>query len=111
MQRTGNRETEGAMKLVTRKTRKAIDKSVRKAMKKHGPALIAALASGLASSIATLAKTEAPGRHGKSHLAELAARAEESLSDTVPKKSRKRDPEKKRTGLSASQHEDRHSTM
>ena len=100
------------MKLVKRKTRKAIEKSVRKAMKKHGPAIVAALAGGLASSIATLAQTDAPGKHGKSNLADMAERAEESLTDKLPKKSRKRNPEKKSARLTArSQGEERQRAM
>jgi len=82
------------MKLVNRKTRKAIEKSVRKAMKHHGPALIAGLVSGLASTIATLAKTEAPHGHGKSNLTDVVEQAKESL--TGGKKSRTHGGEKKR---------------
>ena len=80
-------------KLVNRKTRKALNRSVRKAMKKHGPTLLAGLASGLASSIATLAGTEAPGKHGKWNLADLVKRAGESLRDKGGKKSRSPKPE------------------
>ena len=69
------------MKLVTRKTRKQIAKTVRKAMKKHGDALMASLATGLASSIATLAKTQSPVRPGKSNLADVVDRAKESVVD------------------------------
>jgi hypothetical protein len=67
------------MKLVNRKTRKAIEKTVRKALKRQGPALVAAVASGLASSLATLAKTEAPGKDGKSNLANIAERVAEAM--------------------------------
>jgi hypothetical protein len=70
------------MKLVSRKTRKAIDKTVRKAMKKHGPALVAAAASGLVSVIATLAKTEAPGKRGTSNLADLVEGASAAVTGT-----------------------------
>jgi len=87
------------MKLVNRKTRKAIEKSVRKAMKKHGPALMASLASGLASSIATLATTKEPGKRGKSNLAGIVERAEESMTGTTRKKSKARKVEKKRRPL------------
>jgi hypothetical protein len=83
------------MKLVNRKTRKAIKKSVRKAMKKHGATLMAGLASGLASTLATLAKTEAPGKHGKSNLAHAAERLEEAFTERRPRKSRNRDTKKK----------------
>jgi hypothetical protein len=77
------------MKLINRKTRKAIEKSVRKAVKKHGPALMAGLASGLASSLATLAKTEAPGKHGKSNLANIVQRFEEALAQGGHEKKRR----------------------
>jgi hypothetical protein len=50
------------MKLVSRKTRKVLEKAVRKAVKKHGPTLVAALATGLASSIAALATAEGTRR-------------------------------------------------
>jgi hypothetical protein len=84
------------MKLVNRKTRKAIEKSVRKAMKKHGPALVAALAGGIASSIATLAKTEAPDKHGKSNLANLVDGATASVQGDSVDRSRPGLREKKR---------------
>jgi hypothetical protein len=67
------------VKLINRKTQKAIRKSVRKAMRKHGAALVAGLVSGVASSLATLANTEAPGAHGKSNLANIAGRVEHAL--------------------------------
>ena len=75
------------MKLVNRKTRKAIKKSVRKAMKKHGPTLLASLTSALASTLATLAKTEAPGKRGKSNLADLAERMDDSITHNGSDKS------------------------
>ena len=83
------------MKLVNRKTKKAIEKSVRKAMKKHGPMLLAGLASGLASTIATLARTEAPDGHGQSNLGKMAQQAKDSLTNA--KKSRIHGREKKST--------------
>jgi hypothetical protein len=67
------------MKLVNRKTRKLIEKSVRKAMKKHAPALIAAMASSLVSTIATLANTDASDKPGKSKLGDVVEQATESL--------------------------------
>ena len=84
------------MKLINRKTRKAIDKSVRKALKRHGPALIAGLASGLASSLATLSKTEAPGTDGKSNLAMMAERLEEALTTGDQDKKQKKHHGKKK---------------
>jgi hypothetical protein len=68
------------MKLVNKKTRKAINKAVRKAMKKNGPALMAGLAGAFASSLATLAKTEAPGKRGKSNLADLVDRVQDTVA-------------------------------
>ena len=83
------------MKLVNRKTRKAIEKSVRRAMKRHGPALMATLVSGLASSLATLAATDAPDRRGKSNLADKLEQATDSLTG-ARKKAKARNAEKKR---------------
>ena len=82
------------MKLVNRKTKKAIEKSVRKAFKKHGPALIAGLVSSLAATVATLAKTEAPDGHGKSNLGDMAEQVTASL--TGGKRSHRHGREKKR---------------
>ena len=53
------------MKLVDRKTRKAVRKTVKKAVKKHGAKIAAGLAGGIASTLATLASTEAAGTNGK----------------------------------------------
>ena len=78
------------MKLVKRKTRKAIEKSVRKAMKRHGPAIVAALAGGLASSLATLANTDAPNKGGKSNLADMADQAKAAVTTSAAKPSRNR---------------------
>ena len=78
------------MKLVGRKTRKAIEKSVKKALKRHGPAIVAALAGGLASAIATSASTETPGKRGKSNLADVVDRATAAITGTKDKKSSRR---------------------
>jgi hypothetical protein len=69
------------MKLVNKKTRKAINKAVSKAMKKHGQTLLAGLLGGLASTLATLAKTDAPGTGGKSNLSLLAENIKEALNE------------------------------
>jgi hypothetical protein len=90
------RDQGGSMKLVNKKTRKAIEKTVRKAMKKHGPALMASLAAGLASSIATLAKTEAPGRRGMSNLGDLLDQARSAVSEGGRHAGRSDDSQKKR---------------
>ena len=84
------------MKLVNRKTRKVIQKSIRKAMKKHGRVLMASLASALASSVATLANTDAPAKHGRSNLGNILEQTKKSLSQNGGKKSRARHSKKKR---------------
>lgn len=84
------------MKLMKKKTRKMIDKAVRKAMKKNGPALLAGLAGAFASSLATLANTEAPGKRGKSNLANVVDRVQDSLTTPQEKKSRSRIEKKSR---------------
>ena len=84
------------MKLMKKKTRKMIDKAVRKAMKKNGPALLAGLAGAFASSLATLANTEAPGKRGKSNLANVVDRVQDSLTTPQEKKSRRRIEKKSR---------------
>lgn len=73
------------MKLVSRKTRKAINKSVRKAIVKNAPVLVAAVASGLASAIATLGRTESPDRPGKSNLADMVDRAKDAVMPDAPR--------------------------
>ncbi len=52
------------MKLIKRKTRKAIEKSVSKAIRKHGPKIATGLAAGLASSIATYISNDESGTSG-----------------------------------------------
>jgi hypothetical protein len=85
---------EASMKLVNKKTRKAINKAVRKAMKKNGPALMAGLAGAFASSLATLAKTDAPGKGGKSNLADLVDRVQHTVAgdDTKSEGAEKKAP-------------------
>ncbi len=60
------------MKLVKRKTRKAIKKSVSKAIDKHGPQIAAAVVGGIASTLATLAGAESSEDPGKSKLTRFA---------------------------------------
>lgn len=67
------------MKIVNRKTRKAIRKSVNKVLKKHGPEFAAGLAGSVASALATLASTQAPGRGKKSNLAAMSERVSDAL--------------------------------
>ena len=67
------------MKLLSRKTKKAIEKSVRKALKKAGPALVAAVVSSLGSSLAALASTESAERPGKSNLTDVVDRARKAV--------------------------------
>jgi hypothetical protein len=69
------------MKMVNRKTRKAIRKAVKKVIKKHGAKIAAGLAGGIASTLATLASTEAPGAKGKrSNLGEVSKRVTDMIS-------------------------------
>jgi hypothetical protein len=85
------------MKVMKRKTRKAITKSVRKAIKKHGPQIAAGLAGGIASTLATLANTDAPGTKGrKSNLAALSQKVSDSLSGTESHKRGGRNTDKKK---------------
>jgi hypothetical protein len=97
------------MKLMKKKTRKAISKSVGKVIHKHGPAIASGLAGSIASTLATLAGTEAPGSKGKkSNLAKVSEDVSEKLtgstdeqirgdwSDESTKKKKHRDPEAER---------------
>lgn len=69
------------MTLMNRKTRKAIRRSVRKVIRKHGPEIIAGLAGAMASAVATLASTEAAGTGGKrSNLGKLSDKVAGALS-------------------------------
>jgi hypothetical protein len=71
----------GAVKLMNRKTRKALRKSVQKVIRKHGPEIIAGLAAAVASAMATLASTEAAGSDGKkSNLGKLSDKVAGALS-------------------------------
>jgi hypothetical protein len=77
------------MRLVKKKTRKAISKSVGKVIQKHGPAIAAGLAGGIASTLATLAGTEAPGSKGKkSNLAKLSDDISERLTGSTDERIR-----------------------
>jgi hypothetical protein len=86
------------MKLVGRKTRKAIRKSVKKIVKKHGGKIATGLASGVASSLATLAKTEAPGTGGKSNLKQASKKVSDMLAGEEGKRSRKGGRDRKKFG-------------
>ena len=78
------------MKLVTRKTKKAVRKSVKKLIKKHGADVAAGLVGTAASALATLAGTEAPRARGKkSILAELSHQLAATVAGDKVKKSRK----------------------
>ena len=69
------------MKLMNRKTRKAIRKSVQKVIRQHGPEIIAGIAAAVASAVATLASTEAAGTDGKkSNLGKLSDKVAGALS-------------------------------
>ena len=69
------------MKIVKRKTQKAIRKSLKKVIKKHGSKIAAGLAGGIASALATLASTEAPrGKGAKSNLSALSQMLSDKLT-------------------------------
>ena len=70
------------MKLMNRKTRKAIRKSVQKVIRQHGPEIIAGIAAAVASAVATLASTEAAGSTDgkKSNLGKLSDKVAGALS-------------------------------
>jgi hypothetical protein len=63
------------MKLLKRKTRKAIKKQFKKAINKHGPEIAAGLIGGLASTLMTLANTDEDGS-GKTKVGKLAKKVE-----------------------------------
>lgn len=86
------------MMIVKRKTSKAIRKSVNRVIKKHGPRIAAGLAGGIASALATLASTEAPGRKGrKSNLGALSQQVTDALAGDVSSESRKKGRASKHT--------------
>lgn len=86
------------MKLMNRKTRKAIRKSVKKVLKKHGPKIVAGLAASIASTLATLASTDAPGTKGKqSNLRKAVRQVSDVLRGDTGKRSRKRDVRRERS--------------
>jgi hypothetical protein len=92
--RTRGIQTELAMKILDRKTQKAIRKVFTKVIRKHAPEIAAGLAGSLSATLATLAGTDTPGGTKKSNLAALS----ETLSDMVTgggKKSRKKDSGRK----------------
>jgi hypothetical protein len=69
------------LKLMNRRTRKAIRKSLRKVIRKHGPEIITGLAAAAASAIATLASTDAAATEGrKSNLGKLSDKVAGALS-------------------------------
>jgi hypothetical protein len=85
-----NGTSEAAVKLLKRKTRKALRKSINKIAKKHGSKIAVGLMGSLASTLATLASTDAPGGHGKrSNLDELSRRLSEAMIAPLDKKSRR----------------------
>ena len=77
------------MKLVKRKTRKAIRKGVNRLITKHGGEIAAGLAGSIASTLATLASTNAPGTKGpKSNLGKLSEKLVDTLTGKKAKKTR-----------------------
>jgi threonine aldolase len=53
------------MKLMSRKTRKAIRKNVKKVIKRHGPEVAAGLAAGVASAVGALAMAKTSNNRAK----------------------------------------------
>ena len=79
------------MKILKRKTRRAIRKSINKIAKKHGSEIAAGLVGSLASTLATLASTDAPAGRGKrTNLAELSRRLSEAITGPLGKKSHRK---------------------
>jgi ATP-dependent protease HslVU (ClpYQ) peptidase subunit len=68
------------MKIMKKKTRRAIRKSVRKLANKHGREIAVGLIGSIASALATLANTEAPGSGGKSNLAKMSKDISKTLN-------------------------------
>jgi hypothetical protein len=96
------------MKIVNRKTRKAIRKSVKKVVKKHGAKVAAGLVGGIASTLATLASTEAPGKGKQTNLAKVSKKVGDMI--TSGGSSRKRAASKQTLGKSGKRGK-RHSTQ
>jgi hypothetical protein len=89
----------GEAMIVKRKTRKAILKSVNKVVKKHGPKVAAGLAGSIASALAALAGTQAPGRKGKkSNLAALSERVSDAVGEGSRESRTKADKKKRKHG-------------
>jgi hypothetical protein len=81
------------VKLITRKTQKAIRKNLKRAIKQHGPAIAAGLVGGIASTLATLSSNDEFVGDAKARL--------NKLSDKVQAITNGRDSRKGRTGKSA----------
>src|SRR4051812_34846439 len=77
------------MKLVKKKTRKAISKRIGKVIHKHAPVIAAGLAGSIASTLATLAGTDAPGSKGKkSNLTKLSEEGYDKLTGSTDERIR-----------------------
>lgn len=75
------------MKLVGRKTRRAIEKSVAKVIKKHGPMIATGIAASLASSLATLLSSDSSGsgtKGRKGKVSTLASLLPKQVTDMFP---------------------------
>jgi hypothetical protein len=92
------------MRIVKKKTQKKITKAFQKLVKKHGPEIGATLAGGIASSLAALASTRAPGDKGlKASLAKLSDDLNELLGGDG-KKSRKKARSRKKGSATKGKH-------
>ena len=74
------------MKLINRKTRKAIRKNLKKAINKHGAAIAAGLVGGIASTLATLAGTDELDNDAKSRVRKLAKKVRRAVGDNDSRK-------------------------
>jgi hypothetical protein len=69
------------MKIMKKKTRRAINKTMRKMIKRHGREIAAGLVGSIASALATLAATEAPGADGRSNLTKMSKKISKTITD------------------------------
>jgi type VI protein secretion system component VasK len=89
------------MKLMNRKTRKAIRKDLKKAINKHGPAIAAGLVGGIASTLATLANNDELGNDAKSKVSKLSEKVRRVVGhEDSRKRSSTKSKAAKRTGKS-----------
>ena len=69
------------MKIMKKKTRRAINKTMRKMINRHGREIAAGLVGSIASALATLAATEAPNADGRSNLTKMSKKISKTVTD------------------------------